>query len=298
MLSINMTNRSIIIVGGPTASGKSNFAMVLAEKTPAVIINADSMQVYHELPILTAQPTQEEKAKVPHELYGVLSASESCSVARWIEMAKEAINKTLAAEKTPILVGGTGMYIKSLIYGIAPIPDIEEEIREQIRSLHTKLGPTAFHKLLMEKDPITAAKLEPGDTQRNVRAMEVFEQTHIPLSEWQQQSHIRYFKPKDFSGYFLNPPREILYEKINHRLEHMVRNGAFEEVKVLKTMHLPPYLPAMKAHGVPEFMKYLEGTLTLEEVIKQAQQNTRNYAKRQVTWFRHQLPLLKEVTDI
>ncbi len=289
----------IIIIAGATASGKSALAMRMAqelsenERQPCVIINADSMQVYREIPIITAQPTAEDKLRQPHRLYGYISASEHCSVARWLDAAKQEIDLALSRNITPILVGGTGLYIKCLMHGIADIPDILPEIRDKSREMLEKLGNIAFYNMLAERDPVMGMRLKPEDSQRILRAWEVIEQTGKSLAEWQEAPNKTFYPPEYFDGYFLNLPREELYQRVNERFDDMVKNGVPDEIRVLDKMQLSLDLPAMRAHGVPELLACLHGNMRMEDAVERAKRNTRHYVKRQFTWWRSQLPDLK-----
>lgn len=284
-----MPHTPILILGGPTASGKSYLATVIAKKTGGVIINADAMQVYREIPILTAQPSKAEQAAIPHALYGFLPSSEPCSATKWLERAKMAIDQTHQAGKLPIVVGGTGLYIKTLMEGLSPIPDIAPLLRERMRKQCLELGNEAFYALLRQKDPDMAKRLHAGDTQRMVRAMEVLEQTGTSLAVWQAIPPVPLYDASCFKAFFIHPERATLYAQCDARFLTMLEQGALEEVKVLEALSLDATLPAMKALGVPELLAYTKGILTLEEAAAKAQQSTRNYAKRQVTWFKHQL---------
>ncbi len=255
------------------------------------------MQVYKEIPIITAQPTAEEREEVEYRLYGITSVTERSSAAKWAEMAKDEINAARKENKIPILTGGSGMYIKILMEGIAEVPEISDEVREIVRQQVDKKGIEELHKILMQKDPETAKKLKPGDRQRIVRALEVIEETEVPISQWQKNKTKAFFKPDDFSLFAVSPEREKLYAHINKRFEIMLENGVMEEAQRMKELKLDPTLPARKAHGIPELINYLEGTMTLEEAAKQAKQNTRNYAKRQMTWLRHQFPEVNYITS-
>jgi tRNA dimethylallyltransferase len=278
------------IITGPTASGKSAYAIGLAEAMDGVIINADSMQVYRDLPILTAQPNNAERECVPHRLYGVLDGGELCTAARWLDMAKQEIIHTWQAGKLPILVGGTGLYLKSLIRGIADIPDIPDEIRQEMRERLRRYGNTEFHTWLSARDPVMAGRLAKGDTQRMLRAAEVVVATGQSLAEWQQKPLRNPIPQAEYTIKALNVPRDMLYHRINQRFENMIEAGALQEVKQLSARNLPHELPIMRAHGVPELIRYLQGEMSLDEAIIKGQQNTRNYAKRQFTWLKHQFP--------
>lgn len=281
--------KPIIILAGPTASGKSSCALDIAKQMDSVIINADSKQVFKEIPIITAQPTEDEKRQVPHELYGIISSAEHCSVARWLALACESIRKAHAENKTPILVGGTGMYIKSLTDGLSQTPDTDEKIRQEARELLHEIGNEKFHAELARLDPEMATKLNVGDSQRILRAYEVVKQTGESLSVWQNRKTIPVFPKESFSQFLLLPTREQLYENCDKRFSKMVEDGAIEEVKNLMDMNLDKDLPAMRAYGVPEIIQYLKGEYTLDQAMDKAQQYTRNYVKRQLTWFKHQM---------
>lgn len=284
----HLTPRTLVLAG-PTASGKSALALLIAAKLDAVIINADSKQVYHEIPIITAQPSQAEQAQTPHLLYGHIPASRHYSVADWVADATDAIKQVRAEGKVPLLVGGTGMYIKSLVDGMSAVPETTAETRAQIRKQYAVIGNDGMYALLESKDPVTAARLNPGDTQRVLRAMEVIEQTGISITDWQQKKTTSPFAREEYKLFFLDYPREQVYENCNTRFLKMMEAGVMAEVEAFDKLSLDETLPAMKAHGVPELRAYLHGTMSLEDAIAKAQQNTRNYIKRQYTWFRHQM---------
>lgn len=279
----------IIILAGPTASGKSALALAVADALNAVIINCDAMQIYTEIPIITAQPTIEEKIRIPHELYGTVSASINGSVSYWLSIVVPVIERVLAQGKVPLLVGGTGMYIKALTEGISPIPEIEEGIRKQVRQQWENLGKEDFFALLEQRDPIMAARLSVGDSQRMMRAMEVVLQTGKSLSQWQKVKGMPYFPQRKIISFFLNADRQKTYDKCKIRFEIMLQNGVLEEIACFKALALDPGLPAMKAHGVPELIAYLNGSMTLQDAVDQAVLNTRHYIKRQFTWQRGQM---------
>lgn len=287
-----MTNKRtapspIVILFGPTASGKSALALEVAETLNAVIINADSKQLYREIPIITAQPSVEEKARVPHALYGALSVQEDCSVARWIELVRPVIEECWQQGKLPLLVGGTGMYFTCLTQGLPPMPEIPEAIRQQVRQQVIEEGSESVYALL---DEAMQQSLKPGDSHRVGRAYEVLLATGKSLRYWQQQPAVPVYPHAQVSSFFLSPPRQWVYERCNRRFEIMMESGVLEEMRALDAMQVPVYLPAMKAHGVPELLSYLHGTVSREDAISKAQQNTRNYIKRQFTWFRGQMP--------
>lgn len=280
--------KPLVVIGGPTASGKSALALDAAEAFGGTVINADSMQVYRDLRILTARPGPAEEARAPHRLYGVLDAAEPCSAARWRGMALEEIE----AASVPIVVGGTGLYIRALLEGLAPVPEIPASVRAEARALHRELGGAAFRALLAERDPEGAARLHEGDTQRLVRAYEVVLATGRPLGEWQRAGP-RSPRPGPVLALVLLPPRATLYESCDRRLERMLEAGALDEVRRLLARNLDPALPAMKALGVPDFARHLRGEIPLAEALRLAQAATRQYAKRQTTWFTHQLPIAR-----
>ena len=277
-----------VLIGGPTASAKSALALALAEAFDGVVINADSRQVYRELRILTSRPGPAEEARAPHRLYGVLPAAEACSVGRWRAMALAEIRAAHDAGKVPILVGGTGLYFRAITRGLAPVPAVPAEVRAAARARHARLGAEAFRAELAGRDPASAARLAPGDTQRLLRAWEVVEATGTPLSLWQQVRHQGTLEGP-LAGFVLAPPRRQLYAACDARFAAMVEAGAVEEVAALEALGLDESLPAMKTLGVAELRRYLAGEVTLAEATAAAQRATRRYAKRQMTWFRHQM---------
>jgi len=263
-----------LIVAGPTASGKSALALALAPRLNGTIINADAMQVYRELRVLTARPTQQDEAQIPHRLYGVQSATEPSSVAWWREAALAEMAAAHAAGRLPILTGGSGMYFASLTEGLADIPAPGPAARAEARALLKELGPAALHGRLTEVDPATAARLRPTDSQRIARAWEVWTGTGTGLAAWQAAA-----RP--------HAPRAELRSAIATRLTMMLRQGALDEVRALLARSLDPALPAMRAHGVPELSAHLRGELTLEQAAHRIELATGQYTKRQATWFRH-----------
>jgi tRNA dimethylallyltransferase len=274
-----------LIVAGPTASGKSALALELARRLNGTIINADSMQVYTELRVLTARPTVAEEQTVPHRLYGVRPAAEAGSVAWWRAAALQTMAETHAAGRLPILTGGTGMYFASLSGGLAEIPDPGPEARTEARRLLADQGPEALHASLAKIDPATAARLHPTDSQRIARAWEVWRGTGRGLVAWQGQRGDP--APWRFAAIRLDPPRDALRDAIATRFAAMLAAGALEEVRALLALDLDPALPAMRAHGVPELSAYLRGALTLEAAGRRTELVTGQYTKRQATWFRH-----------
>ena len=279
-------NIDALLIAGPTASGKSSLATALAEALNGTIINADSMQVYRELRILTARPTPADEARVPHLLYGVRSAAEPASVAWWLGEARKAIDAVRRAGRLPILCGGTGLYCAALREGIAPVPDIPAFIRNEARGLLAELGAAGLHGRLAVEDPVTASKLRPSDSQRIARAWEVWRATGIGLADWQAQP-TKSAPGLRLAGVLLDPPRTALRDAIAARFRAMLQAGAVEEVRQLVAAGLPPSLPAMRAHGVPELSAYLRGDFTLPEAEARAIAATSRYTKRQATWFRH-----------
>ena len=280
--------KKTIIVAGPTASGKSALALKLAQELDGVVINADSMQVYGVLRVVTARPSPADEALVPHRLYGVIDPAELCSAGRWRALAVAEIEAAWAAGKLPVVVGGTGLYLRTLVQGLSPIPDIPEDVRSKARALFADLGNEAFHALLAERDPVMAERLHPANSQRLVRAWEVLTATGKSLAQWQEIPAPDRLVAETFT-LSIAPERDALYQGCNARFCQMMEQGALDEVAALTSLKLDPALPAMKALGVPELAAYLAGALPLDRAIKSAQQATRNYAKRQLTWFRHQL---------
>jgi tRNA dimethylallyltransferase len=275
-----------LILAGPTASGKSALALALAERVGGTVINADSMQVYRELRVLTARPTPAEEARLPHRLYGVRPAAEAASVAWWRGAALAAMREARAAGRLPILCGGTGMYLASLTQGLSDIPPVPAPAREEARRLLATEGAPALHARLAGLDPETAARLRPTDSQRVARAFEVRVGTGRGLASWQAGGSTGP-APWRFAAILLDPPREELRAAIAARWQAMLAAGAIEEVRALLALGLDPALPAMRAHGVPELARHLAGALPLEEASRRAILNTGRYTKRQSTWFRH-----------
>ncbi|WP_417621735.1 tRNA (adenosine(37)-N6)-dimethylallyltransferase MiaA [Parasphingorhabdus sp.] len=279
-------DKNVALIVGPTASGKSALALDIAKKQPSVIINADSAQVYSDLQILSARPTEAEMGGIEHRLFGYIDGSEACSAARWADDAKTAIAHAQERDLLPILVGGTGLYVRILLEGIAPIPEIDPEIRHEIRSLER----LETYQALQKADPLSAGRLSPTDTTRIQRALEVVRSTGKPLDHWQKHKTGGIADDIRLHPLVLLPPREWLYQRCDLRLEQMVQQGAREEVERLLARNLPKNLPVMRAIGVPEFVRWLTGEILRETAIEQAKTATRRYAKRQYTWFRNQCP--------
>ncbi len=274
-----------LIVAGPTASGKSALALAIADRFDGTIINTDSMQVYRELRIITARPTPDEEARVPHRLYGIRPAAEGGSVAWWRDLALSAMDEARAAGRLPILTGGSGLYFAALTQGLADIPDPGAAARTEARRLLAEQGAPALHASLAHVDPATAARLQPEDSQRIARAWEVWRGTGLGLAAWQNRRGAP--APWRFAAILLDPPREDLRAAIATRFEAMLRDGALDEVRGLLSLNLDPALPAMRAHGVPELSRHLAGELSLQEAGRRAELVTGQYTKRQATWFRH-----------
>jgi tRNA dimethylallyltransferase len=285
-----MADPRIILVAGPTASGKSAFAMALAEQLGGVVINADSMQVYRELRVLTARPTTEEEARVPHKLFGHVSAAAGYSVGEWRAAAQREIDDAMSAGRSAIVVGGTGLYFKALTEGLAPMPDIPAAIREFWRGEAARVPVGALYEMLRVRDPETAAKLLPSDPQRIVRALEVFEATGKPLAAYQVE-HAKMPPPvlRNAARLVMAPDRAWLWQRIAERSSAMLAGGGIDEVVRLKTLRLPTDLPAMRAIGVAEICALIDGRSSLAEVESLIVQATRRYAKRQQTWIRGQM---------
>jgi tRNA dimethylallyltransferase len=259
----------------------------LAEAFGGTIINADALQVYRDLPILTAWPEANARARVPHRLYGCLDASERGSAGRWREAALGEIAAAHRAGRLPIVVGGTGLYLKALQHGLAAIPPVPPEIRAEAAALYGELGGEGFRARLATLDPEAASRLPSGDRQRLTRAFEVFRATGMPIRAWQRRQTEP--APFRFASILLMPPRETLYAACDTRFERMIADGALDEAALLAGRSLAPDLPAMKAVGMPELLRHLRGEIPLDVAIALATRETRRYAKRQMTWFRHQL---------
>lgn len=277
---------SIIIICGATASGKSDYALDIAQNCNGVIINADAMQVYRELRVITARPTAEQEQAVPHLLYGILPATEKCSAAKWLEMAKTAIATTISKGRIPVITGGTGLYIKTLMEGLSPIPDVPDEVHKQAAGLWLEHGAHA----LTERDNIMGSRLKANDMQRHIRALGIWLATGKSLSYWQDMPRIKPYPDAEFDVKYIDIPRPELYRRCDARFLTMLETGALEEVKIFHALKIPDNMPVTRAVGVKELTSCMEGKSSLQEAITNAQQATRNYAKRQVTWFRNQLP--------
>jgi len=277
-----------VLIAGPTASGKSALGIKLAQALGGVVINADSMQVYGDLRVITARPTPEEEALVPHRLYGHVDAAVNYSVGRYVADAVAILGELDG--RVPIFIGGTGLYFKALTEGLSDIPAVPEEVREQVRRESEGVETPDLHRLLTERDPETARTLRPSDRLRVQRALEIFAATGRPLVSFHGARQPGPFADVPLVKIFLAPDREELRRRIDSRFLAMMEQGALDEVRRLGERGLDPMLPAMRAHGVPGLLAYLRGEIGLEEAIARGQGDTRRYAKRQFTWFRHQLP--------
>ncbi len=284
-----MHKPTAILIAGPTASGKSALALALAEKIGGTIVNADSMQVYRDLRVITARPTPAEEARVPHRLYGHVDAGENYSVGRWCRDVGEALNEIAVQGRVPILVGGTGLYFKALTTGLAAVPPIPAEIRGQVRARMASEGAAALHGELASLDPVTAQRLMVNDRSRISRALEVVLATGRSLTDWHREGMPALVDSARAAKIFLTCARKQLVARIETRFAAMLKAGALDEVRTLERRKLDPLLPAMKAHGVPWLIRHLNGEISLDEAAAGAIMDTRRYAKRQLTWFRNQM---------
>jgi tRNA dimethylallyltransferase len=289
--------KPVVIIAGPTASGKSHLALDIVREFTGTVINADSMQVYRDLRVLTARPGPEAEKVAPHRLFGVLPAAEACSVGRWLKLAVAEIEQAQGEGRLPVVVGGTGLYLKALIEGLAEVPEVSAEINAEVRRRYDEIGGAAFRAELATLDPDGAAKLPAGDTQRLKRAMAVVKATGRPLAHWQRRQADAPRIDVRFGLIQLTPPRDALYAAVDARFDAMLAAGALDEVRELMVLDLDPGLPAMKALGVPELSRHLAGDLTLTEAVQQAKQATRNFAKRQLTWLRNQVAADLEIDE-
>jgi tRNA dimethylallyltransferase len=285
-----VSNPEVILIAGPTASGKSALALELAQKLDGMIVNADSMQVYRDLRIITARPSPEEERRAPHRLYGHVNAAENFSVGRWSEEAVAVLAETRRTARATVLVGGTGLYFNALTRGLAAVPPIPANIREGVRARLASEGVAALHTELKWRDPAAAARLMPGDRARITRALEVVLATGRSLLDWHEENKPAALDLARAAKVFLAPEREELLRRIDARFDAMMAAGALDEVRALAARDLNPDLPAMKAHGVPWLIRHLNGEIPLDEAVEEAKRDTRQYTKRQATWFRNQLP--------
>jgi tRNA dimethylallyltransferase len=281
---------SAVLIAGPTASGKSALAMAVAERHRGVVINADSMQVYRDLRIITARPSAEDEARVPHRLYGHVDAAENYSVGQWCRDIKAELDAAGGTGLLPILAGGTGLYFKALTQGLSAVPPTPPDVRAAVRARCDAEGAAALHAELARRDPAVAARLRPGDRMRVSRALEVLEATGRSLADWHRDGMPAILDPNRVLKIFLAVDRPELRGRIDARFDAMLAAGAVDEVRALAARGLDPMLPAMKAHGVPWLRRHLAGEIGLEDAAEGGKQDTRRYTKRQVTWFRHQMP--------
>ena len=284
-----------ILIAGPTASGKSALALELAEKLDGSIVNADSMQVYRDLRIITARPSADEERRAPHRLYGYVDAAENYSVGRWSSDAADALAALASQDRPAIVVGGTGLYFSTLARGLAAVPDIPAEIRKRVRERLASDGVASLHAELAARDPATAARLKTGDRARVTRALEVVLATGRSLTEWHETNKPPGIDLARAAKVFLMPDRDELTRRIEARFDGMIAAGALEEVRALAARRLDASLPAMKAHGVPWLIRHLNGEIALTEAVAQSKRDTRRYTKRQATWFRNQLSQFERV---
>ena len=285
-----MRRPGTILIAGPTASGKSALALAVAERHGGVVVNADSMQVYRDLRIVTARPSVADEERVPHCLYGHVDAAENYSVGRWCQDVRAVLEDVRRDGRLPILVGGTGLYFKALTQGLSAVPPTPPDIRAAVRARCDAEGAAALHAELARRDPAMAARLKPGDRMRIARALEVLEATGRSLADWHRDGLPAILDPDEALKIFLVIDRAELQRRIDARFDAMLAAGALEEVRALAGRGLDPMLPAMKAHGVPWLRRHLAGEISLEEAAAGGKNDTRRYTKRQVTWFRHQMP--------
>ncbi|MFY9627020.1 MAG: tRNA (adenosine(37)-N6)-dimethylallyltransferase MiaA [Methylocystis sp.] len=280
----------VILIAGPTASGKSALALAIARKFGGVVVNADSMQVYRDLKIITARPTAEEEQSVPHRLFGHVDAAHNYSVGRWLGDFSATLEEIRRQGRLAVVAGGTGLYFKAALQGLSDIPAVPEEVRIRVRARAQGRLPQELHAELSQFDPETAARLRDSDPQRILRALEVFEATGKPLASFQGARAAPLLDASKCAGFFISPARNELYARINARFDAMTGAGALEEVRTLGARGLDPALPAMRAHGVPHLLSHFEGRLSFDEAVARGKSDTRHYAKRQATFARHQLP--------
>jgi tRNA dimethylallyltransferase len=278
-----------VLIAGPTASGKSALALTLAERLGGLVINTDSMQVYRDLRIITARPGPAEERRAPHMLYGHVDAAENYSVGRYLADAAGALAAVQRQGRPAIFVGGTGLYFKALTAGLSAIPPVPAAIRAAVRARIEGQGPALLHAELVRRDPATGARLQPADRPRIARALEVLEATGRSITDWHRDGMVSPIDPERAVKIFLAPDRDALYGRIDMRFDAMLAAGALDEVRALAARRLDPLLPAMKAHGVPWLIRHIAGEIDLVDAAAEAKKDTRRYAKRQFTWFRHQL---------
>ena len=289
---------TIYFITGPTASGKSKFAIDLSKKIKGEIVNADSMQIYKELKIITARPTQLDNKKIKHHLYGYVDGSNRYNVEKWCQDASQVIKSLNKKNINPIFVGGTGLYIDTLINGIASIPSVPESIRNDSKKLLEKVGKEEFYKIVKKIDEDSIKLIFPNDIQRLRRIWEVFNYSNKKFSEWKKNKNKKFITSLDYKILLFLPDRKKNYERVNKRVLTMIKSGAIEEIENLLKLNYNKDLPIMRAHGVPEISAYLKNKITLEDCIKKIQLVTRHYVKRQNTWWNSSnLQIFKKITE-
>lgn len=279
-----------ILIHGPTASGKTALAIEVARKLGGEVINADSMQVYRDLQVISARPTEEEMDGVPHHLFGYVDAAARYSTGEWLEAARSVLKRLQRQNKHAVIVGGTGLYLLALTQGLSDIPPVPDDIRAEVKQISDTEGADGLRARLAPHDPDLAERLGTGDKQRLARAYEVWLATGRPLSDFQTERQPPVLKDGEWVGYALTPPRSALYKKIDRRFEGMLMQGAMAEARALVARDLDPELPAMKAHGMPWLAAFVRGEISAEEAAENAKRDTRRYAKRQFTWIGRQFP--------
>lgn len=282
--------RPALLIHGPTASGKTQISIELAKRLDGEVINADSMQIYQDLRVITARPAEDEMEGIPHHLFGYKDAAVRSSAGEWLNDARKVVRDLSMRGKVPIIIGGTGLHLLALIKGLSEIPPIPEDERSEVRAMVQRDGIEALHERLKEIDPQTAERLAPRDRQRIMRAMEVWLATGKPLSSYHETRMPPVFSDDEWLGVALTPPRHRLYARIDRRFSSMLMEGAMDEAKALSARNLDPTLPAMKAHGMPWLLAYLRGEMEPDIAAEYAKRDTRRYAKRQFTWIANQFP--------
>lgn len=290
--------RPALLIHGPTASGKTKLSIEMAKRLNGEIVNADSMQVYRDLRILTARPSDEELAQAPHHLFGYKDAAERGSAGAWLDEARLVISTIQRRGKTPIVIGGTGLHLLALVDGLSEIPPTPEESRSEARQFVSQHGAEAAHAYLSDVDPVLAERLAPNDRQRVSRALEVWFATGKPLSSFQESRSPPVLRNGEWLGIALTPPRNRLYARIDRRFASMLIEGAMDEARAMAERNLDPTLPAMKAHGMPWLIAYLRGEMTADLAAEYAKRDTRRYAKRQFTWISHQFPFWPRIPSL
>ena len=290
----NLKSNSVVVIAGPTASGKSGLALDLALRYNGVVINADASQIYKGISIISAAPSEEEKNQVEHLLYEIFEPTKNGTVSEWLRLVVEVIRNVWKRGKLPIVVGGTGFYIESLIKGVSPIPETRPETKEKVAKMFAEGGVSKVYEMLKNIDEKGAKRVNENDTTRVRRALEIFWDTGVSIDEWFEKPMIKLLQEADFKVVALLPKLSDLEEKCSKRFDIMMENGALDEVKNLLDLKLDANLSAMKAIGVPELADYLRGKITLDEAVRLAKLHTRQYAKRQLTWFRNRLKNIAE----